>query len=206
MPGPDYAGTVPEAPRIGELSRPAFLTALDELLGIYAAAMHAERGELPGKHIVMQRHAGNPGFRALTVTTDRRPKIVAFSYGFRGAPGQWWHDVVRAGIEARSGREAAAHWLDDVMEIAEVHVDPAFQARGIGRQMMLTLTGGRSERTALLSTRDSLTAARRLYRSLGFTDLLTGFNFPGGGPPYAVMGAVLPLAGAGNGTTEPARP
>ena len=77
-----------------------------------------------------------------------------------------------------------------------MHVDPAYQARGIGRRMLLELTRERPERTALLSTRDALTPARRLYRSLGFTDLLTDFVFPGGGPPYAVMGAVLPLADA----------
>jgi ribosomal protein S18 acetylase RimI-like enzyme len=60
--------------------------------------------------------------------------------------------------------------------------------------MMLALTAGRPERTALLSTRDAETPARRLYRSLGFADLLTEFLFPGGGPAYAVMGARLPLA------------
>jgi hypothetical protein len=47
----------------------------------------------------------------------------------------------------------------------------------------------------VLSTRDAQTPARKLYFSLGFADLLTDFLFPGGGPPYAVMGAALPLAG-----------
>jgi ribosomal protein S18 acetylase RimI-like enzyme len=52
----------------------------------------------------------------------------------------------------------------------------------------------------LLSTRDADTPARRLYRGTGFTDLLTAFRFfPGGEPPYAVMGAELPLR------TRPAR-
>jgi ribosomal protein S18 acetylase RimI-like enzyme len=96
-----------------------------------------------------------------------------------------------------AGLPAASLWLDDVLEIAEVHVHPEYQARRIGRRMMLTLTASRSERTALLSTRDALTPARRLYRSLGFADLLTDFVFPGGGPPYAVMGAELPLLSAG---------
>ena len=54
---------------------------------------------------------------------------------------------------------------------------------------------------ALLSTRDADTPARRLYRGTGFTDLLTAFHFfPGGEPPYAVMGAELPLR------ARPARP
>jgi ribosomal protein S18 acetylase RimI-like enzyme len=118
---------------------------------------------------------------------------VAFTYGFHGRSGQWWHDVVRSGLTSHAGTAAAKVWLGDVMEIAEVHVHPDYQARGIGRSMMLALTAGRTERTALLSTRDDETRARRLYRSLGFSDLLTDFLFPGGGPPYAVMGAELPL-------------
>ena len=48
----------------------------------------------------------------------------------------------------------------------------------------------------MLSTADAPTKARRLYRGLGFTDLLTDFRFSGGEPPYAVMGATLPLATA----------
>ena len=184
-----------EAIAIGEVGRPGFLATIDDFLAIYAAAMSAGPEELPSRRAIMERHAAHPGFRALAVTAGPAGRVVAFSYGFRGLPGQWWHDVVRAGISARSGLRVARYWLDDVLEIAEVHVHPEYQARGIGRQMLVTLTAGRSERTAVLSTRDAPTPARRLYRSLGFADLLTDFLFPGGGPPYAVMGAELPLAG-----------
>jgi len=76
-------------------------------------------------------------------------------------------------------------------------VRPEYQRRGIGRAMLLRLTEGAEQRTALLSTQDLPSPARHLYRSLGFTDLLTNFCFPGGGPPYAVMGAELPLAASG---------
>jgi ribosomal protein S18 acetylase RimI-like enzyme len=185
---------VQEAISIAELSRPDFLATIEDFLAIYAAAMGAGADELPSRQAIMERHSGNPAFRALAVTAGSPARIVAFSYGFRGRPGQWWHDVVRAGIAARSGLTRAADWLDDALEVAEVHVHPDFQARGIGRRMMLSLTADRPERTALLSTRDALTPARRLYRSLGFADLLTDFLFPGGGPRYAVMGAELPLA------------
>jgi len=164
--------------------------------------MHAEPEELPTRQSIMERHAGNPGFRALAVTAAGQSRVIAFTYGFTGLPGQWWHDVVRSGLEASSGSTAAAQWLDDVMEIAEVHVHPDYQARGIGRRMVVSLTDGRRERAALLSTRDAPTPARRLYRSLGFADLLTGFRFPGGGPLYAVMGATLPLSGTGLGLAQ----
>jgi ribosomal protein S18 acetylase RimI-like enzyme len=188
---------VSEVADIFELNQTDFLSTVGEFLAIYAAAMGAEPGELPTRRAIMERHARNAGFRALAVSSGEPARIVAFTYGFRGAAGQWWHDVVRAAIVASYGVSAAADWLDYVMEVAEVHVHPDFQARGIGRRMVLALTAGRSERTAVLSTRDAQTPARKLYYSLGFEDLLTNFLFPGGGPPYAVMGAALPLAGQG---------
>ena len=119
--------------------------------------------------------------------------VIAFAYGFHGGSGQWWHDLVRSALVSRSGYGAAIEWLDDSFEVAEVHVHPDCQRRGIGRRLLYRLTGGRAERTAVLSTMDTNSPARRLYRSLGFTDLLTDYRFSGAPVPYAVMGAALPL-------------
>jgi len=119
--------------------------------------------------------------------------VIAFAYGFHGGRGQWWHDLVRSALISKWGHAAAIEWLDDSFEVAEVHVHPEYQRRGIGRRMLYLLTGGRAERTAVLSTMDANSPARRLYRSLGFTDLLTGYRFSGAPVPYAVMGAALPL-------------
>jgi ribosomal protein S18 acetylase RimI-like enzyme len=118
---------------------------------------------------------------------------VGFGYGFRGESGQWWHDVVRGQLAETGGTEHARHWLDDAWEVAELHVHPAAQGRGVGRALITSLCADRPERTVVLSTLDAETPARNLYRSLGLVDLLTAFRFPGGGPHYAVMGAVLPL-------------
>jgi ribosomal protein S18 acetylase RimI-like enzyme len=233
---------VPGPAQLRELSRSEFLTELETLLAIYAAAMQPESAYLSGRLAIMERHAGHPGFAAIVALapSDRTPpaigsaaqargagglvagppgadmpgagtagagrpgspldvagaagsRIAAFAYGFRGATGQWWHDVVAAGVTAASGPDAATRWLADAMEIAEVHVRPEYQQQGIGRRLLRALTAARTERTAVLSTQASNSPARRLYRSMGFTDLLATFNFPGGGPPYAVMGAPLPL-------------
>lgn len=119
--------------------------------------------------------------------------VIAFAYGFHGDRGQWWHDLVRSALISRSGPGAATEWLDDSFEVAEVHVHPEYQRHGIGRRLLYRLTGGRDERTAVLSTMDTNSPARRLYRSLGFTDLLTDYRFSGAPVPYAVMGAALPL-------------
>ena len=141
----------------------------------------------------MAGHAANPGFLALAVTDDDR--TVGFGYGFHGTPGQWWHDTVRRALDGPRGNAAAASWLDDSFEIAELHVAPDYQGRGIGSDVLSRLATGRPERTAMLSTPDTESPARRLYRGVGFTDLLTGFHFyPGGGEAaFAVMGAELPL-------------
>jgi ribosomal protein S18 acetylase RimI-like enzyme len=174
-----------------ELSRDVFVSELDALTAVYAAAMRPDPAQLPGRRSIMEQHASYRGFRALAVLADGQ--IVGFSYGFRGAAGQWWHDVVTAALTARTGEAVAAAWLGDSLEIAEVHVDPAFHRRGIGRSLVLGLAEARPERTAVLSTQDADSPARRLYRGLGFTDLLTGYSFPGSAVPYAVMGAALPL-------------
>ena len=117
-----------------------------------------------------------------------------------------YHDhISRSGITAAAGERAAAAWLADTFEIAEVHVRPEYQRRGIGRAMLLSLTAECRHRTAVLSTLDAASPARRLYGSLGFTNLLTGFSFPGNGPPYVVMGAALPLRSSAPGPPRPSR-
>ena len=188
------SGSSPAPVSVRELGPAEFIVRLDQLIAVYAAAMRPAPELLAGRRTIMAGHAGNPGFRALAVTDDGTGETVGFGYGFHGAAGQWWHDTVSRALAARSGDQAAAAWLDDSFEVAELHVVPGHQGHGVGAGVLLRLTAGRAERTALLSTRDADTPARRLYRGTGFTDLLTEFRFfPGGEPPYAVMGAELPL-------------
>jgi GNAT superfamily N-acetyltransferase len=185
-----------------ELGPKEFRAAIRALVAVYAAAMSPPDRTLSGREAIMERHAASPGFRGLTAFEGGR--LVGFTYGFHGQTGQWWHDMVAAALATRSrmamsaqahrDAEAAPRWLDDSLEIAELHVLPARQGVGIGRSLLLTLASGRPEQTAVLSTADAPTRARRLYRGLGFTDLLTDFRFSGTEPPYAVMGATLPLA------------
>ena len=195
-----------------ELGPREFRGAIHALVAVYAAAMNPPDRTLSGREAIMDRHAASPGFRGLTAVVNGR--VAGFTYGFHGENGQWWHDMVAAALATRSGgacaaafgdTEAPCAWLDDSFEIAELHVLPSWQGRGIGRSLLLTLAAGRPERTAVLSTADAPTRARRLYRGVGFTDLLTDFKFSGGEPPYAVMGATLPLL---TGVTAPrsARP
>jgi ribosomal protein S18 acetylase RimI-like enzyme len=185
-----------------ELGPREFRAVIRALVGVYAAAMNPPDRTLSGREAIMDRHAASPGFRGLTAHVDGR--LAGFTYGFHGESGQWWHDMVAAALATRSGAgisatEYAANdtpraWLDDSFEIAELHVMPPWQGKGIGRSLLISLAAERPERTAVLSTADAPTRARRLYHGLGFTDLLTDFRFSGSEPPYAVMGALLPLA------------
>jgi ribosomal protein S18 acetylase RimI-like enzyme len=196
-----------------ELGPRDFRGAIRALVAVYAAAMSPPDRTLSGREAIMDRHAANPGFRALTAQVDGR--LAGFTYGFHGESGQWWHDMVAAALGTRSGTgiaaagyadsEAPTAWLDDSFEIAELHVLPSWQGRGIGRSLLLSLASGQPERTALLSTADAPTRARRLYRGVGFTDLLTDFRFSGTEPPYAVMGALLPLSATATATPPRSR-
>jgi ribosomal protein S18 acetylase RimI-like enzyme len=195
-----------------ELGPAEFRPAINGFVAVYRAAMNPPERMLAGREAILERHAANPGFRALTATAG--PVLAGFTYGFHGVPGQWWHDTVAGALAVSSGarapsavressgssgsaaRSTGSTWLDDSFEVAELHVLPSYQGMGIGRELLIRLTSGRPERTAVLSTADAESRARRLYRGLGFTDLLTGFHFSGGEPAYAVMGAALPLPAA----------
>jgi GNAT superfamily N-acetyltransferase len=181
-----------------ELGPGEFRVMIRQLVGVYADAMNPPDRTLAGREAIMERHAASPEFRGLTAHVDGQ--LAAFTYGFHGENGQWWHDMVAAALATRARGAASAQdratpreWLDDSFELAELHVRPDWQGHGIGRSLLLSLTGGRPERTAVLSTADAPTRARRLYRGVGFADLLTDFRFSGSEPPYAVMGATLPL-------------
>lgn len=180
-----------------EIDVRTFRRSLGAMLDVYSAAMAPPDDQIPSRHMIMQRHATYPGFRAF-LAERRRPlgtSVVGFIYGFQGGSGQWWHDVVDAELSLRIGRQHADEWLTNAFEVAELHVHPAHQGHGLGRKLLTALCEGRPESTAVLSTLDLRqdTPAKNLYRSVGFTDLLSQFDFPGGGPPYAVMGAPLPL-------------
>jgi ribosomal protein S18 acetylase RimI-like enzyme len=221
----EYATAVRAGLTLRELDRNQFLANLEACAGVYAAAMNPPAEQLPGRYVIMERHSGYAAFRAIAAimlpdsgeaagstapggeaAEGARPLLVGFAYGFHGSGGQWWHDVVRRAAASTLGARAADDWFGDSLEIAEVHVLPGHQGRGTGLAMMLRLTAGRPERSAVLSTMDANTRARRLYHGLGFTDLLTGFEFPGTDLLYAIMGAQLPLPGASPGSARPGKP
>ena len=77
------------------------------------------------------------------------------------------------------GVERTQRWLVDGFELAELHVLPAYQAAGTGRQLLRDVMARAAAAHVTLSTPDLETPARRLYRSEGFVDLFQRLLLPG---------------------------
>ena len=174
-------------PAIDVLNAEGFSAYVDSCVEIYVVAMRKGRDVVQARRSITRRHLDHPGLRAVIASCD--DGLVAFSYGYHGERGQWWHDAVSHGLS----HAEADHWLSNAFEVAEVHVLPAWQGRGIGRRVLTMLLDGVTESTVVLSAIDDETPARHLYRSLGFRDLKTAFRFPGSSERYAVMARPLPL-------------
>ncbi len=90
--------------------------------------------------------------------------------------------------------EVAPIWLQAAFKLAERHLRPAAQGHGIGRQLLLSLAEGLPHERLLLSTPDGDTRAFRLYRRMGFVELVRNHHFPGEDHSYAVLGTELPMS------------
>ncbi|MBU7596099.1 GNAT family N-acetyltransferase [Streptomyces sp. P38-E01] len=161
---------------------------VDEALAVQALAFGLTDEEIAVRRHIVLRHLAFPGARALGATTAEG-RLVGFVYGLPNSRNQWWSSVV----EPYLLRNGASGWLDRSFTITELHVHPAFQQRGVGRELITRLTDAAAEPRSLLSAVEAESPARALYRRLGYRDLATGVSFPSAATPYVVMGAELPL-------------
>jgi ribosomal protein S18 acetylase RimI-like enzyme len=134
---------------------------------------------------VLPRHAGRAGFRCVVARDEGA--VVGFGYGYTSAPGQWWHDWVASLL----GLALADEWMGDAFELVELAVRPAAQGRGHGARLHDAVLAGLPHRTALLSTRDEDTPARRLYHRRGWVPLREGWRPSPNQPPLVFMGLRL---------------
>lgn len=160
----------------------------DPLLRIWMAAMHRPpdhpRAQAFGK--ILERHVGRDDFRCrVAFLPDGRP--VGFAYGYTGARGQWWTDLVAAAMDEAT-RE---RWLGGHFELVELHVHPEHQGQGTGGRLHDAVLEELPHRTALLSTQRGPTPAFALYRKRGWETLLEHFSFPQENLEYRIMGLDL---------------
>ena len=173
-----------------DLDRAAFAARADEVLDVYAEAMEVSRTAARGRRSILATHLERDGLAAVGAVADDGT-LVGIAYGYRGAAGQWWHDQVRAALDEDTARQ----WLDGSFEVCEFHVRPAAQGTGLGRALLAHLLARTDARTAVLTTPDLDTRARRFYATAGWVDLVRDLRFPGDPRSFAVLG--LPLASNG---------
>lgn len=186
----------PTQPRLVGLGRSEFADRLGEAIDVYITAMGYPRGTAKQRRTLWLEHSYRPGWRAVAWLGER-DRLLAVSYGYWGGPGQWWFDEVRRGLAARRGSGAGGDWLADYFELTELHVHPDAQGDGLGEGLLRALLTGVERSQVLLSTPEHGSRppgrAWRLYRRLGFTDVLREHLFTGDPRPFAVLGRALPL-------------
>lgn len=133
-------------------------------------------------------HLERRDFRLALARSAEDGVVVGFAYGYTGEHGQWWHDWA----QTRLTPAEAAEWVDGAFEMVELAVRPAAQRRGAGGRLHDALLAGLPNRTALLSTRDSDTPARRLYTRRGWVTLREKLQAGPGRPGVLLMGLRLP--------------
>ena len=81
---------------IQEASREEMERWLPEILEIYAVVRGLSERAIKERREIMRRHFGRRGYRGfIAVDGDR---LVGFSYGYTGDPGQYWYDKVWAAM------------------------------------------------------------------------------------------------------------
>ncbi len=124
----------------------------------------------------------------LALGAHRDGEIVGVLVGWPTASRRWWPDEVRPALAA-SGNE---HWLDDAFEIAELHVHPDVQGRGIATRLLTETRRRIRQRRVVLSTNAiDNQHARRFYRQRGFRTLTAPFEWRSVAVRIFVMGLEL---------------
>lgn len=184
---------------------------LTDALGVYIDAMRYPRGTEDQRASMWLEHTRRNGWKAVAAVEvpDRQDAaaataaelsaapIVGVAYGYCGAPDQWWQQQVVAGLQrVGADRSRIADLMTSYFELTELHIDPRAQGRGLGEALTRRLLAGRGESHVLLSTPEingESNRAWRLYRRLGFTDVIRGYHFAGDPRPFAILGRSLPL-------------
>lgn len=187
---------------------------LSDALGVYVDAMRYPRGTENQRATMWLEHTRRRGWQAVAaveVPEAAAPVEIAegptgelsnapllgVAYGYPGAPGQWWQQQVVLGLQ-RGGlpSQEIARLINSYFELTELHIHPRAQGRGLGEALVRRLLACRSEQNVLLSTPETngeANRAWRLYRRLGFIDIIRRYHFAGDPRAFAILGRALPL-------------
>jgi ribosomal protein S18 acetylase RimI-like enzyme len=182
---------------------------LGDALAVYVDAMRYPRGTEDQRASMWLEHSRRQGWKAVAAVevpdhTDiadaaelAAAPILGIAYGYCGAPDQWWQQQVVQGLHrVGADRIRIAELMTSYFELTELHIAPRAQGRGLGEALARRLLAGRAESHVLLSTPEingEANRAWRLYRRLGFTDIIRGYHFAGDPRAFAILGRALPL-------------
>jgi ribosomal protein S18 acetylase RimI-like enzyme len=177
---------------------------LGDALGVYVDAMRYPRGTEEQRASMWLEHTHRRGWTAVAAVEApdagadlAAAPMVGIAYGYCGAPDQWWQQQVVTGLQ-RGGTDSSriAELMTSYFELTELHIHPRAQGQGLGEALARRLLTGRGESHVLLSTPEfngESNRAWRLYRRLGFTDVIRGYHFAGDPRAFAILGRSLPL-------------
>ena len=187
---------------------------LPEALRVYVDAMHYPRGTEEQRAALWLEHTRRAGWKCVAAVetasdagtnsgTGPTPadllaaRLSGIAYGYSGAPDQWWQQQVISGLQRVGAKPARiAELMGSYFELTELHIDPRAQGQGLGEALTRRLLVGRDESHVLLSTPEINGEANRswrLYRRLGFSDVIRSYHFAGDPRPFAILGRPLPL-------------
>ena len=179
---------------------------LGEALSVYVDAMRYPRGTEDNRASMWLEHTRRRGWKAVAAvqldpSADTDPAdapLLGVAYGYCGAPDQWWQQQVVQGLRRAGMPDTEIERLvASYFEVTELHIHPDAQGRGLGEALTRRLLDDRDETLVLLSTPEvngEGNRAWRLYRRLGFTDVIRSYHFAGDPRPFAVLGRTLPLS------------
>ena len=187
---------------------------LSDALSVYVDAMRYPRGTEDQRASMWLEHTRRSGWKAVAAvnlddSAEQSPDdpgyaagiadapLLGVAYGYCGAPDQWWQQQVIHGLR-RGGMLPAE--IDRLMasyfELTELHIHPRAQGQGLGEALARRLLSDRAESNVLLSTPEingEANRAWRLYRRLGFADIIRDYHFAGDPRSFAILGRGLPL-------------
>lgn len=187
---------------------------LGDALTVYVDAMRYPRGTESQRAPMWLEHTRRQGWRAVAAVDVPSPTgndpgelpgqdqlnaapLLGVAYGYRGAPDQWWQQQVRRGLNHVGwSTSEVSRLMSDYFELTELHIHPRAQGQGLGEALARRLLSDRPEAHVLLSTPEMSgepNRAWRLYRRLGFTDIIRGYHFSGDPRAFAILGRALPL-------------
>ncbi len=184
---------------------------LGDALAVYVDAMRYPRGTENQRAAMWLEHIRRRGWQGVGVVEAEVAEggtppsaaelsdapLLGVAYGYPGAPGQWWQQQVVLGLQ-RGGlpSQEIARLMNSYFELTELHIHPRVQGHGLGEALARRLLARRTEQNVLLSTPETNgepNRAWRLYRRLGFTDIIRRYHFAGDPRAFAILGRALPL-------------